>query len=132
MSVTDLIADQLTAIRNAIAVRKDTVIIKRSRILEGIMEIIKKEGFIANYKVMEDNKQGMIKVYLKYLDDGTPVMGGLKRVSKPGLREYVPAKKVRSVQGGVGVAILSTSKGLLTDKEAREQGVGGELICQIS
>ena len=132
MSVTDLIADQLTAIRNAIAVGKDTVIIKKSKVLEGILEIIKKEGFIANYKVMEDNKQGMIKVYLKYLDDGTPVMGALERVSKPGLREYVPAKKVKSVQGGVGVAILSTSKGLLTDKEAREQGVGGELICKIS
>jgi len=132
MSVTDLIADQLTVIRNAIAVRKKTVIIKRSRVLEGIMEIIKKEGFIENYKVMEDKKQGMIKVYLKYLDDGTPVMEALQRISKPGLREYVPAKKVKSVMGGVGVAIISTNKGLLTDKEARELGVGGEMICQIS
>ena len=131
MSVTDLIADQLTVVRNAVRVGKKTVIVKRSGTLEGVMEIIKKEGFIENYKVMEDNKQGQIKIYLKYLDDGKPVMENLKRISKPGLRQYVPAKKVKSVMGGVGIAILSTSKGLLTDREAREQGVGGELICQV-
>ncbi|MFC1480596.1 30S ribosomal protein S8 [Candidatus Omnitrophota bacterium] len=131
MSVTDLIADQLTVIRNAIRVGKKTVIVKKSGILEGIIRIVKDEGFIENYRVIEDNKQGQIKIYLKYLEDGTPVMGALKRVSKSGRREYVPAKKVKSVMGGVGLSILSTSKGLLTDKEAREQGVGGEVICQI-
>jgi small subunit ribosomal protein S8 len=131
MSVTDLIADQLTVIRNAVRAGKKTVIIKRSGMLEKIMEIIKKEGFIENYKAMEDNKQGQIKIYLKYLDGGEPVMENLKRISKPGLRQYVPAKKVKSVRGGVGVAIFSTSKGLLTDKEAREQDIGGELICEI-
>jgi len=131
MSVTDLIADQLTVIRNAVRVGKKSVILKRSGIIEGIMAIIKKEGFIENYKAIEDTKQGEIKVYLKYLDDGTPVMEQLKRISKSGRRQYIGAGKIKSVMGGVGIAILSTSKGLLTDKEAKDQGVGGELICQI-
>lgn len=131
MSVTDLIADQLTVIRNGIRAGKPTVIIKKSGVLEGILGIVKREGFIENYQLMEDNKQGQIKVYLKYLDDGTPVMETLKRISTPGLRQYIPASKVKSVMGGVGISILSTSKGLLTDKEAKEQGVGGEVICQI-
>ena len=131
MSISDLIADQLTVIRNAIRGGKMTVTIKRSGVLEGIMDIIKREGFIENYRVIEDSKQGQIKVYLKYLDDGTPVMEAVKRVSTPGLRHYVPAKKVRDVLGGVGISIFSTSKGLLTDKEVKEKGIGGELICQI-
>ena len=131
MSVTDLIADQLTVIRNGLMAGKKTVIIKRSNMLESIMKIIKQEGFIENYKVIENNKQGLIKVYLKYLDDGTSVMENLAKVSTPGLRRYVPSDKVKSVLGGVGLAILSTNKGLLTDAEAREQGVGGELICRV-
>ncbi len=131
MSVTDLIADQLTVIRNAIMVGKKTVMIKKSGTLERIMDIVKDEGFIDNYRVVEDNKQGQIKVYLNYLEDGKPVMEGLKRVSTPGLRQHIQSKKVKSVKGGVGIAILSTSKGVMTDKEAREQGVGGEVICEI-
>lgn len=131
MSVSDLIADQLTVIRNAIMAGKKTVMIKRSNLLEGVLDIAKREGFIESYKAIEDNRQGRIKVYLKYEDDGTPVMDTLKRVSKPGRREFIPAKNVKSVLGGVGIAILSTSKGLLTDTEAREQGVGGEVICHI-
>ena len=131
MSVTDLTADQLTVIRNAIKVGKKTVTVKRSRMIEGILDIVKKEGFIGNYKVIEDNKQGQIKVYLKYLDDGTPVLEGLKKISKPGRREYLPAKKIKSVMGGVGISIVSTSQGLLTDEEAREKEIGGELICRI-
>jgi small subunit ribosomal protein S8 len=131
MSVSDLIADQLTVIRNAIMAGKKTVMIKRSNLLEGVLDIAKREGFIDNYKAVEDNKQGRIKVYLKYEGDGTPVMDTLKRISKPGRREFIPAKNVKSVLGGVGIAILSTSKGLLTDAEAREQGVGGEVICHI-
>ncbi len=122
MSVTDLIADQLTVIRNAIMAEKKTVIIKRSGILEGIVDIIKREGFVDNYQVIEDKMQGKIKIYLKYLEDGTPVMEGLKRVSRPGLRKHVASKEIKSVMGGVGVSILSTNKGLLTDKEAKEQG----------
>ncbi|MBU0651246.1 MAG: 30S ribosomal protein S8 [Candidatus Omnitrophota bacterium] len=131
MSVTDLIADQLTVIRNASMVGKKDVIIKRSSIIEGIIDIAKKEGFIENYKVMEDDKQGKIKIYLKYTEDGTSVIEGLQRISKSGRREYQPAKKIKSVMGGVGIAIISTSKGLLTDKEAREKQVGGEIICKI-
>jgi len=131
MSVTDLIADQLTVIRNAVRVGKKSVIVKRSNIIEGILEIIKKEGFIDNYKEIVDTKHRQIKVYLKYLDDGTPVLEELKRISKCGLREYVPVKKIKSVMGGVGISIFSTSKGLLTGEEAKSQGVGGELVCQI-
>ena len=131
MSVTDLIADQLTVMRNALMAKKKEVIIKRSGIIEGIMDIAKKEGFIENYAIIEDNKQGQIKVYFKCFEDGTPTIEGLKKMSTPGRRQYVPAKDVKSVMGGVGISILSTSKGLLTDKEAREQGVGGEVICQI-
>jgi small subunit ribosomal protein S8 len=131
MSVTDLIADQLTVIRNALMAGKKTVIIKRSGLLESIIEIVKKEGFIENFKVIEDNKQGMIKVYLKYLDDGTPVIENLKRISKPGRRQYVSADDIKGVMGGVGIAIYSTNKGLLTDKDAKDQGIGGELICEI-
>lgn len=131
MSVTDLIADQLTVVRNAIRCGKKAVIIKRSSVLEGIVGIMKNEGFIENYKVIEDNKQGQIKLYLKYSEGGKPVMEHLKKVSTPGLRRYMPAKKVKSVMGGVGISILSTSKGLLTDKQARDEGVGGEIICQV-
>jgi len=131
MSVTDLIADQLTVIRNAIMSGKKTVIIRKSGTLEGIIGIIKREGFVEDYQVIEDNRQGKIKIYLKSLEDGTPVMENLKKISTPGRRTYVQAKDVKKVMGGVGVAILSTSKGLLTDKEAKEQGVGGEILCQV-
>lgn len=130
MSVTDLIADQITVIRNAINAGKKTVIIRRSNTLEEIIEIIKKEGFIEDYKVMEDNKQGKIKVYLKYRDK-TCAISAFERISKPGRREYVPVKGITRVKGGVGLSILSTCKGLLTDTEAKEQGVGGELICRV-
>ncbi len=131
MSVTDLIADQLTVIRNAIMSGKKTVIIKRSGTLESIIGLIKREGFIEDYQVIEDNMQGKLKIYLKSLEDGTPVMENLKKKSTPGRRVYVQAKDVKKVLGGVGVAIISTSKGLLTDKEAKEQGIGGEIICQV-
>ncbi len=131
MSVTDLIADQITVIRNAIRSGKKDVIIKRSGMLEGILKILKDEDFIENYKVIEDNKQGQIKVYLKYLDDGTPVLENLQRVSTPGRRRYISSGDVHSVMGGVGLAIYSTSKGLMTDKDARQQGIGGELVCKV-
>ena len=131
MSCTDLVADQLTVMRNSIKIGRKTVIIKKSKMLIGILDIAKKEGFIEDYQTIEDNKQGMVKVYLKYSEEGLPVISGLKKISKSGRREHVPAKKVVSVLGGVGIAIISTNKGLLTDAGAREQGVGGEIICQI-
>jgi small subunit ribosomal protein S8 len=131
MSVTDLIADQITVIRNAIMAKKKDVIIKRSGIIEQIIEITKREGFIDNYAIIEDSRQNKIKIYLKYDENGRPVMENLERISTPGRRMYISAEDVKSVMGGVGIAIYSTSKGLLTDKEAKEQGVGGELICKI-
>ncbi|MFA6636580.1 MAG: 30S ribosomal protein S8 [Candidatus Omnitrophota bacterium] len=131
MSVSDLIADQLTVVRNAIMVGKKTVIIKRSSLLVGVMKIAKKEGFIENFKEIENEKQGQIKVYLRYDSGEQPVMRKLIRVSKPGRREFVKSKNIKAVLAGVGVAVLSTSKGVLTDKEAKEQGVGGEVICHL-
>lgn len=131
MSVSDLIADQLTVIRNAIRSGKKTVTIKKSGVLVGILDIAKREGFIDNYKVMEDSKQGLVKVYLKYTEEGSPVLEHIERVSTPGRRLYVPAAKVAKVRGGIGVAIYSTNKGLMTEKEAMSQKVGGELLCRI-
>lgn len=131
MSVSDLIADQLTVIRNGIMSGKKTVLVKRSGTVEGILKIAMDEGFIENYKPIEDNKQGMLKVYLKYTDEGEPVLEKLKKISKSGRRVYVSHNDVDSVRGGVGIAIVSTSKGLMTDTQAREAGVGGEVICQL-
>ena len=131
MSVSDLIADQLTVVRNGIMAGKKTVIIKRSTLLVGVMEIAKREGFIENFKEIENEQQGQIKVYLRYDRDERPVMRKLIRVSKPGRREFIKSKNIKAVLAGVGIAVLSTSKGLLTDKEAKEQGVGGEVICHL-
>ncbi len=131
MSVSDPIADQLTVIRNAVRSGKKTATIKKSKMLEAIIEIIKREGFIDNYKVIEDKKQGMIKVYLKYTEEGVSVIECIEKVSTPGRRQYVPADKVVKVRGGIGVAIYSTNKGLMTEKEAMSNKVGGEIICRM-
>ena len=131
MSVSDFIADQLTIIRNGIRVNKKSVIVRNSKMMEGILNIFKREEFIDNFKIIEDNKQGTIKVYLRYTEEGTSVIENLQKVSTPGLRQYIPTKQLKLVMGGIGVAIYSTSKGLLTDKEVKEQGIGGELICKI-
>lgn len=129
MALTDPIADMLTIIRNASRAKKDAAEAKNSVVSENILKILKKESFIANYKVIKDNKQGILRIYLKYLKDGTPAILGLKRISTPGLRVYKKADSVPKVYSGLGVAIISTSKGLLTDNEARDQKVGGEVIC---
>jgi len=131
VSVTDLTADMLVMLINAQKAGKQTVEIKKSTMLESIVKILKDEGFISNYAPIEDNKQGLLKVYLKYFKDKSPAMLGVKKVSVPSLKKYVPAKKIPRIYGGVGIAILSTSKGLLTDQQAREQKVGGELICNV-
>ncbi|MBD3379226.1 MAG: 30S ribosomal protein S8 [Candidatus Omnitrophica bacterium] len=131
MSVSDFIADQLTVIRNANRVGKKSALVKRSGTVEGLLEIVRREGFIDNFKVIEDNKQGMVKVYLKYLEDGTPCLEAINRISKPGRRVYICAEDVKEVRGGVGISIMSTNKGLMTDSEAREAGVGGEVLCEI-
>ncbi len=131
MSVSDFIADQLTVIRNAIMAGKKTVTVKRSKMLVQVLEIAKREGFIENFKEIEDKKQGEVKVYLKYEVDETPVLTKLVRVSKPGRREFLKAKSIKSVVAGVGIAVISTNKGMMTDKEAKEQGIGGEVICHL-
>jgi small subunit ribosomal protein S8 len=129
MALTDPIADMLTVLRNASSTKKETAELKNSVLSENIVKILRREGFIANYKLMKDNKQGVLRVYLKYLKNGTPAILGLKRISRPGLRTYKKADELPKVYGGLGVAIISTSQGLLTDTEARDRKVGGEVIC---
>ncbi|APT18195.1 ribosomal protein S8 [Amylolactobacillus amylotrophicus DSM 20534] len=131
MVMTDPIADYLTRIRNANMARHDSVMIPASNIKKSISEILKQEGFIRDYEVSEDNKQGMIKVFLKYGRENERVITGLKRISKPGLRSYVPADNVPKVLNGLGIAIISTSNGVITDKEARQKNVGGEVLAYV-
>ncbi|MDP2927518.1 MAG: 30S ribosomal protein S8 [Candidatus Omnitrophota bacterium] len=130
MSRTDLIADVFTIIRNAIMIKKDAVDLPASGNIKSIMAILKKNEYIDNFKLIEDKKQGVVRVYLKYIA-GKSAIRNIKRVSKPGLRVYVRGKKVPTVLRGRGLAIISTSKGVITDKEARELGVGGEVIGYI-
>ena len=131
MAVTDPIADMLTIIRNASSSRKKVLEVKNSRVSEEIVKIFKKEDFVSNYKLIKDSKQGLIRVYLKYAKDGTPGILGIRRISKPGLRIYKKKDDVPKVYGGLGAAVISTSKGIMTDTEARDKGVGGEVICYI-
>ena len=131
MSMTDPIADLLTRIRNGAMAKLQKVDITSSNMKVGIVNVLKNEGFIKNYKLISDQKQGVLRIYLKYINDSDSVISEIKRVSKPGGRRYVKSDKIPSVKQGLGIAILSTSKGLLTDKVARETGVGGELICTV-
>lgn len=130
MSVTDPIADFLTRIRNASKARKIKVEIPSSKMKAGLAEILKKNGYIYDYKIDEDSKQNVISVLLKY-SDGEPAINGLKRISKPGLRIYKKSDELPRVLNGLGTAVISTSKGLLTEKEARRQDTGGEVVCYI-
>jgi len=130
MSRTDLIADAFTMIRNAIMAKKDTVDIPASNTLKAIFEIMKGEGYIDNYKTIEDKKQGVLRVYLKYVGAKSAIRN-LKRVSKPGLRVYVKHNKVPVVLRGLGLAIVTTSQGIMTNNQAREKGLGGEIIANI-
>ena len=130
MSQTDLIADAFTMVRNALMAKKQEVEIPASNTLKSILEILKTEGYIENFKLMEDKKQGRIRIYLKYIAE-KPAIKNIKRVSRPGLRLYVKSKKVPSVLRGRGLAIVSTSKGIITDKQAREMGTGGEILGYI-
>jgi len=130
MAVTDPIADFLTRIRNASKARKIKVEIPSSKMKAGLAEILKKNGYIYDYKIDEDSKQNVISVLLKY-SDGEPAISGLKRISKPGLRIYKKSDELPRVLNGLGTAVISTSKGLLTEKEARRQDTGGEIVCYI-
>jgi small subunit ribosomal protein S8 len=131
MTMSDPIADMLTRIRNANLVRHETVEIPASKIKREIAEILKREGFIRDAEYIEDNKQGIIRIFLKYGANNERVITGLKRISKPGLRVYTKSTEIPRVLGGLGIAILSTSKGLMTDKEARQSKLGGEVICYV-
>ena len=131
MVMTDQIADYLTRIRNANMAKHDSVEIPASNMKKSISEILKNEGFIRDYEIADDNKQGIIKIFLKYGPDGERVISGLKRISKPGLRNYVSAEDLPKVLNGLGIAIVSTSAGVITDKEARQKNVGGEVIAYV-
>ena len=130
MSRTDLIADTFTMIRNALMAKKENLDVPASKITRSIVDILKRESYIENYKLVEDRKQGILRIYLKY-SGGKSAIRNIKRVSRPGLRVYVKQDKVPSVLRGRGIAIVTTSKGILTDKEAKEQGVGGEVIGYV-
>ena len=131
MTMTDPIADMLTRIRNANTVGHETVEIPASKMKKAIAEILKEEGYITDFDVIEDDKQGMIKVTMKYGSNKGRVISGIKKISKPGLKVYAKANEVPKVLGGLGIAIISTSKGIVSDKEARKLGVGGEVICYV-
>lgn len=131
MTMTDPIADMLTRIRNANTQGHETVEIPASKMKKSIAEILKEEGFITDFVVIEDGKQGIIKIGMKYAANKERVITGIKKISKPGLKVYAKANEVPRVLGGLGIAILSTSKGVISDKEARKNGVGGEVICYV-
>jgi len=132
MSMTDPIADFLARIRNGIRARKNVVECPRSTIKLRVAEILRDEGFLQTVATTDDNKQGLIKLELRYDGRGTAnAITGMRRVSRPGQRAYVPAKSVPRVRNGLGIAILSTSQGVMTDREARTKGVGGEVLCEV-
>ena len=131
MSLSDPIADMLTRIRNALGARHEVVNVKASKICEGICRVLKEEGYIEDYKRIEDNRQDMLRVYLKYGRMGEDVITEIKRMSKPGRRTYGRVKDLPRPLNGLGIAIVSTSKGVLSDRQCRDQNVSGEVLCTI-
>jgi len=131
MSMSDPIADMLTRMRNAFLGKKDQVDIPASRVKEEVCGVLAREGYIEAYKLIEDGTQGVLRVSLKYTSDQAPVVNGLRRVSKPSLRVYKRSKELRPVRSGLGISIVSTSRGVMTGKQAREANVGGEVLCEV-
>jgi small subunit ribosomal protein S8 len=131
MSMTDPISDMLTRIRNATTVRHDRTDVPASKMKLEIAKILKQEGYIRTFKLLEEGPQGLIRIYLKYAEDGEPVIHGLRRVSTPGRRVYRAADDLPKVQNGLGVAVVSTNRGVLTDEQARGLRVGGEVLCEV-
>ncbi|MCD6402469.1 30S ribosomal protein S8 [bacterium] len=127
----DPISDMLTSIRNAVAVRQPTVLIPFSKLKYELLEILEKKGFIEKVEKRGRKAKKIIKITLKYSKDGESAISGLKRISKPGQRIYSPWNKIKRVKGGLGIAIISTSKGLMTDQEARKNKIGGEILCEV-
>ena len=132
MSLSDPIADMLTRVRNATRIGKTDVRIKASKVCQGIADVLKSEGYIVGYDKIDDGTQGIIKIDLKYSDTGISVINDIKRVSKPGRRMYTTVADMPKVLGGLGVAIVSTSKGVMSDKNCRNENIGGELLCTVS
>lgn len=131
MSQTDPIADLLTRLRNALHARHDKIDVPSAAMKVEVVKLLKEEGYVRNYKVLENRFAGTLRVYLKYDQSGESVIGGIERVSRPGRRVYKGCEEIPEVLGGLGIAIVSTSKGLLTGREARRQGVGGEIVCKV-
>ncbi|HEX6593723.1 MAG TPA: 30S ribosomal protein S8 [Bacillota bacterium] len=131
MVMTDPIADMLTRVRNASAVRHEKMELPASKLKRDIADILKREGFVRDYELIEDDKQGILRIFLKYGPNNEHVISGIKRISKPGLRVYAKADEVPRVLNGLGIAIISTSKGVLSDREARSQAVGGEVLAYV-
>lgn len=131
MQITDVVADLLTRIRNASSSKHDSVDVPASNMKKAIVQILVDEGYIKSFSIIEDGKQGIIRIVLKYGEGKTPVIQGLKRVSKPGMRMYTSAEDMPRVLKGLGIAIISTSQGIMTDKKARAAGIGGEVLCYI-
>lgn len=129
--MTDPIADMLTRIRNANTVKHETVDVPASNIKKELARILLEEGFVRGYDVIEDGKQGIIRIQLKYGQAGERVISGLKRISKPGMRVYAANQEIPKVLNGLGISVISTSKGILTDRQARKENVGGEVICYV-
>ena len=129
--MTDPIADMLTRIRNGNNARHDSVDVPASNIKKQIAQILLDEGFIKSFDVIDDSKQGMIRIQFKYGQNNEKIISGIKRISKPGLKVYVKSNEIPKVLGGLGIAILSTSSGVMTDKEARKEGTGGEVLCYV-
>lgn len=132
MTMTDPVSDLLTRIRNASNARHETVDIPSSKLKVEIARILKEEGYVAGYHLVQDNKQGVIRIQLRYSSGKTPVISSLERVSRPGCRVYARKTEIPNVLGGLGVCILSTSQGIFTGKQAQEKGLGGEVLCAIS
>jgi len=131
MSMSDPVADMLTRVRNAVMVKFDSVKMPNSSVKVSIAKVLKDEGFISDFKISDDGVQGTLTIFLKYGANKEPVIVGIKRISKPGLRKYVKADKLYDVLNGLGVAIISTSSGIVTDKTARANNTGGEILCEV-
>jgi small subunit ribosomal protein S8 len=131
VTISDPISDLLTRVRNALGARHEKIDVPSSRLKVEIARILKEAGYIKNYKVLDDKGAGLLRLYLKYDDSGNPVIHGVSRVSKPGRRLYRGKTELPEVLGGLGISIISTSQGLLTDHDARKRGVGGEVVCSV-
>jgi small subunit ribosomal protein S8 len=132
MAITDPVADMLTRIRNAAKAKFSSVDVPGSKLKVEVARILKDEGFVKNYKYLKDGKQGILRIYLKYGPGQTSTIYSLKRISKPGRRTYLKSKDLKPVLNGMGISIVSTSRGVMTDKQARKENVGGEILCTVS